>query len=101
LARFNTVSIDDFPTAGRVTPFNHDVISTAHASDILRTDALVNSFDLDFWVQVQQALLSRRRFILPNALGVEQNLAIKIAQLDVVEVDDSDIPDSCSGKIEK
>ena len=93
--------VEDVARLERVGPVEDDVVAGDDPLDVRRDEHLLVGDDLDLGVERVDRLLGRFDLALADPIGRVDDLALEVADVDDVEVDDADGPDARRGEVER
>ena len=92
--------VEDVAGLERVGAVDDHVVVGDDPLDVGRDEHLLVEHDLDLGVERVDRLLGRLDLAVPHPVGRVDDLALEVADVDDVEVDDADGADARSGEIE-
>jgi len=92
--------VDEIPGGVTVRPVDHDVVPTEQLEGVGGGEANRMGADLDLGVEVAQGASGRFHLGLAHPVGVVEDLALQVGDLDPVAVDQGDGADPGGGEVE-
>ena len=84
-----------------VRPIHHDVVPVEDLESVVRAEPHLAGLDLDFRVDVVESFAGGFEFAAAHVLGAVDDLSLEVAELDSVEIDESDRADAGRCQVER